>query len=106
MWKILYHEMVIAEDFKKILQGEQKKIFRAIHKKLATDPVRFGKPLLRELRGYYRLRIGYFRVIYRIEKKNVVVYVVHVGLRKDFQCYMETARRLKLLQMFVFRKGE
>lgn len=95
MYKIVYHKLVLSKDFKKISKTDQRKILRAIHKKLYLSPDTFGKPLRGDLEGYYRLRIDHYRVIYRIKKKEVIVIVIHVGLRKDLLVYIETAKRLK-----------
>jgi len=70
---------------------------RSIHKKLKTHPEAFGKPLFGELKGYYRLRIDPYRVIYRIEKEKILVFIIHIGLRKDFLAYIESAKRLGLM---------
>jgi mRNA interferase RelE/StbE len=52
---------------------------------LRSDPEKLGKPLLGELSGYRSLRSPgqRFRIIYRIEKKQVVVLVVALGMRKE-----------------------
>lgn len=95
MYTIVYQTLVIKEDFKKHSTHRQK-ILRAIHKKLTVDPIAFGKPLTGQLKGYFRLRVGEFRVIYKVEKQVVTVFVVKIGLRKDALVYLETARRLGL----------
>lgn len=97
MYEIVYHRLVLSKDFKKIPAGSQGKILRVIEKKLAANPEVFGKPLHAELKGYYRLRVDLYRIIYRIEKQQVIVYIMHIGLRKDFLVYLETARRLGLM---------
>lgn len=52
---------------------------------LRQDPEKLGKPLLGELSGYRSLRASgqRFRVIYRIEAKQVIVLVVALGIRKE-----------------------
>ena len=52
---------------------------------LARDPEKQGKPLGAELAGYRSLRtVGQrYRVIYRVERRQVLVAVVAVGLRKE-----------------------
>jgi mRNA interferase RelE/StbE len=52
---------------------------------LAVDPEKQGKPLVGELGGYRSVRaVGQrYRIIYRIEKQQVIVFVVAVGLRKQ-----------------------
>jgi mRNA interferase RelE/StbE len=56
-------------------------IKKAIIDKLTIDPRSFGKPLAGSLKGHYRLRIGDYRVIYRVN--GDVVTVVAIGHRKD-----------------------
>lgn len=68
-----------------------------IHKKLRLQPDIFGKPLAAELKGYYRLRLDPYRILYRVHKKEVIVYILQIGLRKDLTVYLEAAKRLKLL---------
>ena len=50
---------------------------------LAEAPQRVGKPLQRELAGYWSARRGAYRVIYRIEESNDVVRVVRIEHRAD-----------------------
>lgn len=62
----------------------QSKIFeRALQ--LEVSPELQGKPLLGELAGYRSVRaVGQrYRIIYRLEEKKVVVYIVAVGIRKE-----------------------
>jgi mRNA interferase RelE/StbE len=52
---------------------------------LREDPDKQGKPLLGEFVGYRSLRaVGQrYRIIYRIEKHQVIVLIVAIGLRKE-----------------------
>jgi mRNA interferase RelE/StbE len=52
---------------------------------LSEDPEMKGKPLMGDLAGYRSLRAAgqQYRVIYRIEKEQVIVVVVGVGRRKE-----------------------
>lgn len=52
---------------------------------LTGEPEKLGKPLLGELSGYRSPRAAgqRFRVIYKIEKKQVIVIVVALGIRKE-----------------------
>lgn len=96
MYKVFYHKLVLKDDFKKLSENERKKIVKAIKNKLRTEPEVFGKPLGADLKGYYRLRVDFYRIIYRIDKGKVLVFVVKVGLRKDSGAYLEAAKRLGL----------
>lgn len=94
-WRILFHPLVLKEDFPQIDTSEQIKILKAIRRKLSFDPSAFGKPLTGELKGYWRLRVGEYRVIYRIERSRIEVYVIKIGMRRDFEVYGEMLKRLK-----------
>lgn len=96
MYSITYHPLV-KKDLKSISASIQRNIFRAIQKKLTARPDVFGKPLLGELKNYYRLRAGAYRVVYRIEKERIIVFVLHIGLRKNFLAYVKSAKRLGLM---------
>jgi mRNA-degrading endonuclease RelE of RelBE toxin-antitoxin system len=48
---------------------------------LIDNPHRVGKPLLRELRGYFAVRRGVYRIIYRINEEARTVEVVRIDHR-------------------------
>lgn len=52
---------------------------------LAEAPETQGKPLTGELRGYRSLRaVGRrYRIVYRVEREEVVVLVVALGIRRE-----------------------
>lgn len=76
MFPIVYHPHVVARDIPKLSERERKRIRLAIEKRLATAPDLYGKPLRRSLKGYRKLRVGDYRVIFRIEKQAVKILVV------------------------------
>jgi len=49
---------------------------------LRESPRQFGKPLGRDLTGYFSARRGAYRVIYRLDNDSVV-YVVRIEHRAD-----------------------
>lgn len=83
MYRIEYLHSVVKDDISKISKAEKEKIKKAIESKLALDPISFGKPLQYSLRGCRRLRVGNYRVIYKIEAESNCVLVVKIGHRKD-----------------------
>lgn len=97
MWKIYFHSLVEKEDFKKIDQADQKLIVKSIVKKLSNNPDVFGKPLTGLLKGFWRLRVDDYRVIYRIEKKQIIVQIVKIGIRRDSEVYEEMLKRIPRL---------
>ncbi len=50
---------------------------------LLDNPHRVGKPLVRELEGYHSARRGAYRVVYRIDETEWIVYVVRIDHRAD-----------------------
>lgn len=95
MWTVKIHRLVIEEDFKKIDRPAREEILRTIYKKLTLDPEKYGAPLRHELKGYWKLKISDYRVIYRVEKDIVRVLFLKVGFRKDSEVYEEMFSRLK-----------
>ncbi len=95
MWKVSIHRLVIDEDFKKINAHDQSIILKTIRKKLSTDPEKYGSPLRHDLKGFRKLKISDFRVVYTMKKNEIIVYVVKVGLRKDEKVYKEMMQRMK-----------
>ncbi len=96
MYRVIYHELA-KTDLKILNHKDQEKVVRAIKKKLFTRPDYFGKPLGKELHNWYRLRVESYRVVYYIQKDKILVFIIHIGRRKDLEVYIEAARRIKLL---------
>lgn len=73
---ILYHEDVIKEDIPKLDETIRKRLKKAIEEKLSRQPDIFGKPLRRSIKGYRKLRVGDYRVIFRIEKEKIKIFII------------------------------
>ena len=95
MWKIKIHLLVLKEDFKRINKHDRSVILKTIYKKLSVDPEKYGAPLRSTLRGFWKLKISHYRVVYRIEKKVVTVLILKVGMRRDEEVYKEMLLRKK-----------
>lgn len=76
MYKILYADEVVSKDLPDILEPWKTEIRQAIEKKLMTRPEVYSRPLRRSLKGYRKLRIGGYRIIFRIEENRVKVFVI------------------------------
>jgi mRNA interferase RelE/StbE len=50
---------------------------------LLDNPHRVGKPLRFALEGYHSARRGQYRVVYRIDDHEVIVYVIKISHRGD-----------------------
>jgi mRNA interferase RelE/StbE len=95
IWKIKIHHLVLRDDFNKLNAVDKETILKTLQKKLTIDPESYGKPLTGSLKGLWRLRIGDYRAVYRINKSEIIVLVIKVGIRKDDSVYMELVKRLK-----------
>lgn len=81
MFTIEYHPEVKKSDLPKLDAREILAIKRAIEQRLIRAPDRYGSPLRRTLKGYWKLRIGDYRIVFRI--MGSVVHVLAVLHRKE-----------------------
>ncbi|MDO8663517.1 MAG: type II toxin-antitoxin system RelE/ParE family toxin [Candidatus Wildermuthbacteria bacterium] len=73
---IRYHKLALKEDIPRLSFEWRAKIKRAIEVRLATRPEVYGKPLRQSLGGYRKLRVGDYRVIFRIERATVKIFII------------------------------
>lgn len=84
IWKIEF-DSDVEKDLKKLGHIAQKRILKYLKEKIATsvDPRLLGKSLTGDLNGFWRYRVGDYRVISKIEDDVFIVLVVKVGHRKN-----------------------
>ena len=75
-----YHPEV-ARDISGFPQNITTRIRKATEDRLILDPIRFGEPLRHSLLGLRKLRVGDYRVIYRIQGQTVII--LKIGHRKE-----------------------
>ena len=63
---IKYHWLVIERDIPKLPYSTQVQVEKGIREKLLISPERFGRPLRKTLKGNRRLRVGDYRILYRV----------------------------------------
>lgn len=89
-YRLAYHPEVRTKDVPAINQNLRERISRAIETRLTTKPQRYGEPLRRTLKGYWKLRVGDYRVVFNIVNDEVWIYgIIH---RRDV--YDKIIRRL------------
>jgi mRNA interferase RelE/StbE len=76
MYKILYHPDVKKVDLPKIDKKNKATIKKAIEERLAVQPEAYGKPLQRTLKGYWKLRVGDFRVVFKIIGDEILILAI------------------------------
>ena len=75
-YEILYVDKVVKNDIPRISGLYRNRIKRVIETKLTTEPDLYGKPLRRSLKGYLKLRVGDYRIVFRIESKKVKIFAI------------------------------
>ena len=89
-YTLRYHPAVRADDLPKISTDARRRIARLIEARLGTEPARFGTPLTGSLLGYWKLRVGDYRVVFKVTGKDIwILAVLH---RRDV--YERASRRL------------
>lgn len=76
IYEIFYVDKVVKNDIPKISGAYKDRIKKAIEEKLTHEPDLFGKPLRRSLKNYLKLRVGDYRIIFRIENKKVKIFAI------------------------------
>jgi mRNA interferase RelE/StbE len=75
-FEIFYHFKVVKEDIPLLSSIWRNKIKLAIEEKLIIAPDFYGKPLRKSLKGYRKLRVGDYRVVFRIEVNMVNILAI------------------------------
>ena len=81
-YEIEYVDNVVNEDIPNLPKSIKIRIKKAIESRLKNDPVGYGKPLQYSLKGHRRLRVGDYRVVYRIDEPAKMVLIVAIKHRK------------------------
>lgn len=89
-FSLKYHPSVRDEDLPLIDRRMKDRIRKAIVERLQTAPQDYGNPLRKDLKGYRKLRVGDYRVVYKISGSEVWI----LGIRHRKSVYIDTATRL------------
>jgi mRNA interferase RelE/StbE len=84
IWQIEWVDQAVKE-FKKIDRPAQRNIQKFLKERIEThqNPKRFGEPLRKTFVGFWKYRVGDYRVICQIQEQRVVVLVIRVGHRRS-----------------------
>lgn len=72
------------------LPPDLKRATRSAIRLLCENPAA-GEPLRHELEGRFKYRVRRFRIIYRLDRKQRILYVIAIGHRRSI--YQEIAAR-------------
>ncbi len=70
-FELRYHPDVRDVDIPALDTELKSRIKRAIEPRLTAAPHRHGEPLRKTLKGYWKLRVGDYRVVFKIVGKEV-----------------------------------
>jgi len=80
MYKIVFSEKV-TKQLGKLDKSIEKKILKYLNEKVSKNPLDIGKPLSANLSGFWRYRVGDYRIIAKIKNEELIVLVIEVGHR-------------------------
>jgi mRNA interferase RelE/StbE len=80
-YRLFYHPDIKKEDLPEIPGNMRERIRRSIKGRLLAEPEKYGEPLKRGLHGYRKLRVGDYRIIYKVDGKNIAI--LKIGHRRE-----------------------
>jgi len=89
-YRLNYHPDVKKVDLPNIDARNRAIIKKAIEKRLAQHPEVFGKPLQRTLKGYWKFRVGDYRVVFKISRDEIIVF----GIAHRKSIYRDIDKRI------------
>ncbi|MFH0975630.1 MAG: type II toxin-antitoxin system RelE/ParE family toxin [Spirochaetota bacterium] len=79
-FEIRYHPYVKSIDLPLINEKIKKRIKAAIETRLTEVPHHYGEPLRKTLKGYWKLRVGDYRIVFKI--KGNFIFILGIIHRK------------------------
>ncbi len=77
-FELRYHIDVKTIDLPQINKNLKIRIKNAIETRLMTAPHHYGEPLRKTLKGYWKLRVGDYRVVFKIIENEVwILGIIH-----------------------------
>ncbi|APR98997.1 type II toxin-antitoxin system RelE family toxin [Wolbachia endosymbiont of Folsomia candida] len=83
LYQIDFLDGVAERDLLTLPVTIERRVKKAIWGRLTVSPDKLGKQLSHEFKGYFSLRVGDYRVIYRIEVLERKVLITAIGHRRD-----------------------
>lgn len=82
-WTIEF-DSTVEKELKKIGKQEQKDILNYLKNRISPseDPRLFGKPLRGNMSGFWRYRVGNYRIICKIHQEQIQILVIRIAHRR------------------------
>jgi mRNA interferase RelE/StbE len=75
---LCYHPAVSTGDLTRIDRRTKDRIRKAVEERLQTAPDEYGLPLRKSLKGYWKLRVGDYRVVFKVVRNEVwILGIIH-----------------------------
>jgi mRNA interferase RelE/StbE len=97
-FELRYHPAIVDEDIPRIPQNFHRRIAGTIESRLTHAPHQYGAFLRKTLKGYWKLRVGDYRVVSKIEENEVWV----LGIRPRKTVYEDILQRLRAQGLGTF----
>ncbi|BFD47308.1 type II toxin-antitoxin system RelE family toxin [Wolbachia endosymbiont of Dactylopius coccus] len=82
-YTIIFLDNVLEKDLPDLPKTVRLRVINAINERLTVDPINLGEPLYHSLKGRRRLRVGDYRVIYRVNQSEHIVVITEIGHRDN-----------------------
>ena len=88
-FRVIYHPDVRV-DIALINERLKIRVKKAIETRLTTEPEKYGVPLRRTLKGYWKMRVGDYRIIFRVSRDEIIIF----GIQHRKSVYGAIGKRL------------
>lgn len=95
-YELRYHPQVKRSDLPELDRVAKERIRAAIEARLTRRPEYYSEPLRKTLKPYRKLRVGEYRVVFRVDEATV--FILAVLHRKE--AYQRAQRRTTSLTLF------
>jgi mRNA interferase RelE/StbE len=84
VWRVEFNRAA-ARELRKLGVEAERRVLAYLRTRIAgsSDPRRLGQPLTGDRQGFWRYRVGDYRIVAAIEDDRFVVLVVAVGHRRE-----------------------
>ncbi len=89
-YSLLYHPDVAKRDIPTLSHSVREEIARRIETRLTQAPELYGLPLRGTLKGYWKLRVRDYRVVYKIVSHEIWI----LGILHRSRIYKEATQRI------------
>lgn len=89
-FELKYHPDIKTIGIPRLSEKMIERIKTAIESRLATAPHQYGEPLRKTLKGYWKLRVGDYRVIFKIVGNELLIF----GITHRNPDYEEIEKRM------------